>query len=349
MRLGVPQARAEGRILSKRTQSIRSMFAAQPEDSLSADNKQPLARATSGAVRSLKDTFSGVEKDYQELRQKLAAGTISIEIDPALVDPSPLADRFSDEDPQSFEVLKQSLAERGQEIPILVREHPAEPGRYQSAYGHRRVRALRELGYPVKAYVRALTDEDLVVAQGIENSAREDLSFIERAVFAMRLEEGGFKRAVVQAALSIDRAEASKLVAVGKGIPADIVDAIGRAPKIGRGRWQSLVDSLQQAGAVQRARAALASDRAKGKASDDRFVLALASASGSKAEIADNIADEPVVARSNRGDEIGKLTRTARHCRIQIDRERNGAFAEFVMRKLPDLYAAYTDEEGQDE
>lgn len=192
------------------------MFAAKPEEALSTDNKHPPARVSSGAVRSLKDTFSGVEKDYQELREKLAGGTVAIEIDPATVDPSPLADRFSDGDPQSFELLKQSIAERGQEIPILVREHPSEPGRYQSAYGHRRVRVLRELGRPVKAYVKILTDEDLVVAQGIENSAREDLSFIERAVFAMRLEEGGFKRAVVQAALSIDRAEASKLVAVGR-------------------------------------------------------------------------------------------------------------------------------------
>ena len=333
--------------MSKRTQSIRSMFAAKPEEALSTDNKHPPARVSSGAVRSLKDTFSGVEKDYQELREKLAGGTVAIEIDPATVDPSPLADRFSDGDPQSFELLKQSIAERGQEIPILVREHPSEPGRYQSAYGHRRVRVLRELGRPVKAYVKILTDEDLVVAQGIENSAREDLSFIERAVFAMRLEEGGFKRAVVQAALSIDRAEASKLVAVGKSVPPDIVEAIGRAPKIGRGRWQSLVDNLQQAGAAQRARAAFNSDRAKAKASDERFALALSAAT--KAEQPDGGVGEAIVARSSRGDEIGRLTRTARHCRIQIDRERNDAFAEFVIRKLPDLYAAYSQEEKTDE
>lgn len=333
--------------MSKRTQSIRTMFSAKPDETLSADNRSPVPRVTSGAVRSLKDTFSGVEKDYQELRERIASGTVAIEIDPALVDPSPFADRFSDEDPQSFEALKQSIADRGQEIPILVREHPGEHGRYQSAYGHRRVRALRGLGRNVRAYVRVLSDEDLVVAQGIENSAREDLSFIERAVFAVRLEDKGFKRAVVQAALSIDRAEASKLIAVGKGVPSDIVESIGRAPRIGRGRWQALVDSLQQDGAAQRVRAALRLERARSKTSDERFVLALAAAS--KVASSEHSVTASVVAKSVDGEEIGKLTHTTRHCQIQIDRERNGAFAEFVMRKLPDLYAAYTEEESQKE
>lgn len=323
------------------------MFSAKPDEALSADNRSPVPRVTSGAVRSLKDTFSGVEKDYQELRERIASGTVAIEIDPALVDPSPFADRFSDEDPQSFEALKQSIADRGQEIPILVREHPGEPGRYQSAYGHRRVRVLRGLGRKVRAYVRALTDEDLVVAQGIENSAREDLSFIERAVFAVRLEDKGFKRAVVQAALSVDRAEASKLIAVGKGVPPDIVESIGRAPRVGRGRWQALVDSLQQDGAAQRVRAALRLERARSKTSDERFVLALAAAS--KVTSSERPVTASVVVKSVDGEEIGKLTHTTRHCQIQIDRERNGAFAEFVMRKLPDLYAAYAEEESQKE
>ena len=38
----------------------------------------------------------------------------------------------------------------------------------------------------------SLTDEQLVVAQGQENSARTDLSFIEKALFAARLEEYGY-------------------------------------------------------------------------------------------------------------------------------------------------------------
>src|SRR5690606_22555666 len=138
-----------------------------------------LPRVTSGAVRSLKDTFSEAERDYQLLRDQLASGSVALKLDTALIDPSPFADRFEEDDLQSFEMLKQSLSSHGQEVPILVREHPQAAGRFQCAYGHRRLRALAELGLPVNAYVRPLSDEALVLAQGIENSAREDLSFIE--------------------------------------------------------------------------------------------------------------------------------------------------------------------------
>ncbi|NJO54202.1 MAG: plasmid partitioning protein RepB [Bacteroidales bacterium] len=333
--------------MSKRTQSIRSMFTGKSDEALPADNTPSVPRVTSGAVKSLKDTFSGVERDYQELRDKLSSGAVAIDLDSALVDPSPFSDRFAEQDPQSFDALKQSLAERGQEIPILVREHPLSHGRYQCAYGHRRVRALRDLGRSVKAYVRALSDEDLVVAQGIENSTREDLSFIERAIFAVKLETAGFQRSVIQAALSIDRAEASKLVAVGRAVPADIVEAIGRAPKIGRGRWQSLADLIRDEGALQRTRDALASEAVRSRTTDERFGVALAAASG-RAEAGDAPSEE-VVARNGNGQEIAKLTRSAKQCRIQIDREREGGFADFVMQKLPELYAAYTSERRSQE
>lgn len=333
--------------MSKRTQSIRSMFAVKPEDSAPTGEALRPSRVTSGAVRSLKDTFSGVEKDYQELREKLAEGTVAIEVEPFLIDPSPFADRFESDDFQSFEALKQSIAERGQEIPILIRENPAQVGRYQSAYGHRRVRALRDLGRPVRAYVKILTDEELALAQGIENSAREDLSFIERAIFATRLEDGGFKRSVLQTALTVDRAEASKLIAVGRGVPSDIVAAIGRAPRVGRGRWQMFVDCLQDADALQRVRITLQSSQTKAKDSNDRFALALAAAS--KGPKISQTSTKPIVARTASGHEIAKLTHSAKHSRIQITSEANREFSEFLMHKLPDLFAAYTEEESQND
>jgi ParB family transcriptional regulator, chromosome partitioning protein len=44
--------------------------------------------------------------------------------------------------------------------------------------------ALRDLGQPVRALVRDFDDAALVMAQGQENGARRDLSFIEKANFA---------------------------------------------------------------------------------------------------------------------------------------------------------------------
>ncbi|WP_312361802.1 plasmid partitioning protein RepB, partial [Agrobacterium sp.] len=226
--------------MSKRTQSVRNLFAAGPDVAPTAESRQPMQRVASGAVRSLKDTFSEVERDYEELKQRVADGALPLDLDPTLVDPSPFADRFADQDVTAIEALKASFLEHGQEIPILVRAHPSEPGRYQIAYGHRRVRAAKELAVPVKAYVRDLSDDRLVVAQGIENSAREDLTFIERAAFSLKLEEGGFQRSLIQTALSVDRQEASKLIIVARAIPGWLVEVIGRAPKIGRPRWQEL-------------------------------------------------------------------------------------------------------------
>ncbi len=331
--------------MSKRTQSIRSMFAGRGDSELSADNQPSLPRVTAGAVRSLKETFTDVERDYQALREQLSNGAVVVEIDPGLVDPSPFADRFQGQDVESFDDLKRSIAERGQEIPILVRPHPTSPGRYQSAYGHRRVRAVRDLGRQVKAYIRPLTDEDLVVSQGIENSAREDLSFIERAIFAFKLEEAGFQRIVVQSALSIDRAEASKLIAVANAIPVDVVAAIGRSPKVGRGRWQSLAELLQDPALVAQARGLITQQDFQARSTGERFDMIHALRKPTAVQPA--VQEQTV--RSRDGVELATLVRSKKLLRLQIDRGRNEAFADFVLRKLPDLYDLYTQEGSADE
>lgn len=319
--------------MTKRTDSIRAMFAA---GGLSADNPPAIARSSAGSVRSIRETFSEVERENEELRSRLADGG-TVDLDPGLVDPSPLADRFEDQDEASFSALKASIAERGQLIPVLVRPHPSEPGRYQSAYGHRRVRAARALGVMVKAQVQDLADEELAVAQGVENSAREDLSFIERAVFAAKLEDAGLKRILIQTALAIDKAEASKLLSVARVVPPDIVAAVGRAPRVGRSRWQALAEALKDAGSARRAAKAIALEGFLALPSDDRFALVAKAISGSakpaKAGRAGSVATREgrVFARYRlRG---GTLT---------MDLERGSEhFLTFLVDELPDLLERY--------
>lgn len=330
--------------MSKRTQSIRSMFSA-PDEPLSADNKALAPRVTSGAVKSLKDTFSHVERGYNDLREQLATGSVAIEIDPLLIDPSPYADRFDDQDAASYEALKASIKEHGQEIPILVREHPSDSARYQSAYGHRRVKVARELAIKVKAYVRDLSEEDLVVAQGIENSAREDLSFIERAVFACKLEDAGFQRVIVQSALSIDRAEASKLISVARAIPEDLRVAIGRAPKVGRGRWQAFAEAVGDSKSLSRMRSVARSERFKAADTNQRVFLLL---DAGKPAGERTTSTEPQVVRGGDGIAIARVSRTAKQSRIVLDRGEGGDFADFLVSKLPDLYRTYRNEKEND-
>ncbi|GAC1553712.1 MAG: plasmid partitioning protein RepB [Beijerinckiaceae bacterium] len=306
-----------------------------------------LPRVSAGSVRSLRDTFSGVERENEELRAQLASHHVTIELDPELVDPSPVADRFPEQETGSFETLKASIRDRGQEVPILVRQHPTIHGRYQSAYGHRRVRVARELGVRVKAYIRALSDEDLAIAQGIENSAREDLSFIERAVFARRLEEAGFDRSLIQTALSIDRAEVSKLIAVAKAIPHDVIEAVGRASKVGRGRWQALAEALACSDVVKRARSAARDPKFNALPSDARFLAVLSAANKTATLDQSNRSTRPISSRN--GVEIARIAFTDRQVKVTVSRAVNGGFGAFLVDKLPDLFEAYAAKAGTPE
>ena len=156
-------------------------------------------------------------------------------------------------------------------MPALVRPHPHKEGRYQIAYGRRRLRAVAELGRPLRAVVKPLTDQQLVVAQGQENSARTDLSFIERALFAARLEEGGYDRETIMAALSVDKTGLSRLISSAVKIPRDIIEAIGSAPRAGRDRWIELATRLESPTATAAARRLIESDGFAHKDSDERF------------------------------------------------------------------------------
>ncbi|BBU63868.1 plasmid partitioning protein RepB (plasmid) [Methylosinus sp. C49] len=325
--------------MSKRTDTIRSLFAQPPAPMLSADNNLEPRRVAAGAVRSMKETFSDIERENETLRARIAAGEQVVEIDPGSIDPSPFADRFPQEQDASFEALKQSIADRGQEIPVLLRVSPAAPDRYQTAFGHRRIRAALQLGRPVRAIIRALGDDDLVIAQGVENSAREDLSFIERAVFAWRLEGAGRSRSVIQQALAIDRAEASKLISVAKAVPEDIVRAIGKAPRIGRGRWQEFAELLRDAPALKRSRAATALPGFSALDGDARFARALAAAKRAEAE--QRPARPFIEIKNSAGQSIAEIRASERDVRVTLAKAEGSAFARFLAARLPELLEEY--------
>lgn len=322
--------------MSKRTDTIRNLFAQSPPAMLSADNNPPEPRRVpAGAVRSMKESFSEIERENEALRARMAGGEQVVEIDPTLVDPSPFADRFEQEDDAAFEALKQSIAERGQEIPVLLRVHGATPGRYQTAFGHRRIRVARLLGRPVKAIVRSMSDDQLIVAQGLENSAREDLSFIERAVFAARLEAAGRNRNVIQQALAIDRAETSKLIAVAKAIPSELIRAIGKAPKAGRGRWQDFAELLQEKAARKRVEAVVTLPEFVNADSDERFARALAAV-----KRRDSVGPPPpqiVEIKDSAGQSVAEVRASERDVRVRLSKPTGSAFALYLTARLPEL------------
>lgn len=283
----------------------------------------PAATVRAGAVRSL-----GLALD--RLGEPRRAEVIE-EIDTALCEPSFVRDRLDDvDDPAGIAALAASIAEGGQAVPILVRPHPAAPERYQIAYGHRRWLACRRLGRPVRALVRPLDDEALVVAQGRENNERRDLTFIERAHFAALLVRRGMTRAVIGKALGVDKSELARLLAVADGLPDGLAEAIGRAPKAGRPRWLRLVELCRDGGGE---RALAVAARSAHLSTDARFRAVL-----------DALAGEP-----DRGEDLApgvpvRVEHGPRRTVITIDEARAPEFGRFVAERLEGLYRDYRGE-----
>ena len=220
-----------------------------------APSPAPLAASDSGVRLS-----PAVGKLAQALDNVVNRGVI--DLDPKLIDPSPYPDRLPDDLSADFDAFRTTIAAEGQKIPVQVRPHPLSPGRYQLAYGHRRWRAASELGRPLKAIVTALSDADLAVTQGLENSARQDLTWIERALFAARMDAQRVKARDIYAALGVDDAQLAHMRAVTKALPDTVVKMIGRAPKVGRRRWLELADAFRQTdGAASKLTASLSADR----------------------------------------------------------------------------------------
>jgi ParB family chromosome partitioning protein len=164
----------------------------------------------------------------------------------------------------------------GQQVPILLRPHPEAAGRYQVAYGHRRLAAAAELGIAIRAIVRPLTDAELVIAQGKENAERRNLSFIERAMFAAELEARGFGRATLHAALAAHPAEMTRYLAVARAIPRWLVRAIGPAPRAGRPRWMAMAEFTAADGALDAVAGITETEGFRAAPSDTRFSMVYA-------------------------------------------------------------------------
>lgn len=178
-------------------------------------------------------------EELADSAKRIESGEAIVELDPNLVDPSPIADRI-DDDEEEFTLFLESIREKGQHQPVLVRPRPDASGRYIIVFGRRRVRAAKELGRPVRTIIKTMDDTAHVIAQGQENTRRKDYSFIEKALFARQLMQLGHPKEVAKAALSVDDTLLSRMLSITDVIPSDVVAAIGAARTVGRDRWEEL-------------------------------------------------------------------------------------------------------------
>jgi ParB family chromosome partitioning protein len=334
--------------------------------SLASRKRSPLAQGGSiggnsavGAINKALETVLSAQGDVSELRAQLAAGQAIVELDPGIIEGSFVRDRMDGSD-AAHASLVEAIRARGQQVPILVRPHPTKPGHYQVAYGHRRLRAVTQLGIKVRAVIKQMSDDELVVAQGQENNARLDLTYIEQAMFAFRLEQRGFSRATITEALSIDKSNLAKLISVPNKVPHPVIESIGHAPGIGRGRWLELTDLLQDQANLERARAIISHDEFTSIESADRFQRLLTTLSEDAASTGSNGATDPsadsqdaptsqipaskpapIFWNDPTGRKLARIIKDHKSFTLRVDRKLAPEFGDYLVSKLDELYASF--------
>ena len=303
-----------------------------------ADGNQPVLDYTvKGASKSIMSSIDEIAAQAD----KLLEGHTVVELDPNIIDSSFVKDRLND-DPSEFQDLLTAIKERGQDSPILVRPHPKSMGRYMVVFGHRRVEVARALGRQVNAVIREMDDQAHVIAQGQENSARSNLSFIERAIFAQRLSRLQYdnENSTVLAALSIDRSTLSKMLSV-VSIPEAILERIGAAKGVGRDRWYELKMLLDKPANLERANSLISSQDFISQMSDDRFG-ALLEHLKSRRKVRKGIVHQSVRkwVPTDKGVAIDLKT-DGKSFTMALRAKDAVGFGEFLSQNLSDLYEAY--------
>lgn len=297
--------------------------------------EKPIKRASPvGAISQSLGDINEKAQRADELERQLSSGQSVVELDPSLVDSSFVADRLgvSQEDQDA---LIAQIREHGQQVPILVRPHPDRIGRFQVAYGHRRLAAIRKIGGTVRAVVRDLTDEQLVVSQGQENNARTDLTFIERSFFACRLEERKFSRDVIMSSIGVDKAALSRMIALVNRLPAELIEAIGPAPGFGRTRWAEIADLIEEKGKKTKALKAIQEPSFGEMTSDERFQAVY--------DQVRHVKDKARTAiwKSQGGGKAVRISETDGKLNLVFDKSVEPDFGSFVEAKLAALYEEF--------
>lgn len=275
------------------------------------------------------------------------------EIDPGLIDDWGPADRLdeftpvnSEDDGEGFEALKISIRDGGQQVPILVRRARSE-GRYEAIYGRRRLRACRELGIKVRANVQDVDDATALLAKGLENAARRNLSFYEKARFADAILEAGHATPTVKQVLSLSASGLSHLMKVTQNVPGKVGDLVGAAPKSGRPKWTALAELFISKKLTEQVALRILAKSGSDVPSDDRLEILLREASKRGARQGTSSIEETpidgVTIKSGRGSVSLSAKKTGA----------NAAFAEWLDSNLAEIikrsYVEFTAVNRQDE
>jgi ParB/RepB/Spo0J family partition protein len=114
--------------------------------------------------------------------------TESLHIPVTQLEPNIFLTRYSD--PVSIDELADSIKSLGQLEAIGVRPHPSKIDYYQIIYGHRRLAAIKKLGWKeIRAEVKQVDDSGMLQMAIVENLQRQDASDYEKGLLFRKLSE----------------------------------------------------------------------------------------------------------------------------------------------------------------
>jgi ParB family chromosome partitioning protein len=190
-----------------------------------------------------------------------------------------------------------------------------------------------------------MDDEDHVIAQGQENAARANLSFIERTLFADRILKRGHSQETVKSALALDDTTFSKMRSVTSNIPEQVILAIGAAKTIGRDRWWQLAKLMEHPGMAVRAAQYVTSADFTQPGSDGRFVRLFDFLSAPvKRPQAPSKSQERAWAPKDKSVRA-KITDTGKVFTLALKSKEASPFGAFIAGKLDELFEAFRESE----
>lgn len=269
------------------------------------------------------------------------------DIEPHMIDDDGPRDRLAIDEASIAELIE-SIRAHGQIVPILVRPDTERPSRFKIVYGRRRLAALKALGIKAKAIIRKISDEEAIISQGQENSARLNPSFIEKALFADQLHAAGHSREVIIEALACDRTLLPRMNAITKAVPHDLILAIGSAPDIGRRKWGELVELLEQKAPPDAVAACFPDGIDPSMGSNERFEAAYRALSRKIEPARTQVAAKPVELVLKDGRKIARLKQSAKSTDLSFSAQDNPAFAAWLAEKaelvVRQIYRQWADE-----
>ena len=197
---------------------------------------------------ALQERIAELEEEVRRVSEQRGA----VALDPRSIAPSRWANRHeASYAGKAFEELKAEIRDAGANVqPIMVRPMPSPKDgapQYEIVFGHRRHRACLEVGVPVHAVVKEVSDHELFGFMERENRTRQNLSAYEQGTMYRRALDEGLFPSLRQLAAHIgrDHGDISKALGIA-ALPAEVAAAFA-SPNDIQFRWASvLTDALER-------------------------------------------------------------------------------------------------------